>query len=194
MRPAEPPQVPSTPDHSDEAARPAPTPGYAGRWRRLIAGLIDTAVSYGIALTINIPVWGYHRTMHGGKGNADHQIIVNLIATAIGLAYFAVPHARWGQTLGKRLTSIRVVRTDDTGTIGYGRATWRFIAMEAFQIIADLLGAALAPLALLGLVNLAWILWDPRRQALHDKLAKTTVVNTSPGLPTPRSSHQQQSP
>ncbi|MEU7749099.1 hypothetical protein [Nonomuraea sp. NPDC049158] len=28
-----------------------------------------------------------------------------------------------------------------------------------------------------GLLDLGWILFDPRKQALHDKAAKTVVVN-----------------
>jgi uncharacterized RDD family membrane protein YckC len=52
-------------------------------------------------------------------------------------------------------------------------------------IVGNLLGSAFGPLAILGLINVAWSLWDPRRQALHDTLAKTTVVNAGPDLRNP---------
>jgi uncharacterized RDD family membrane protein YckC len=52
---------------------------------------------------------------------------------------------------------------------------------------------------LFALTNEAWLLWDPRRQCLHDKAARTVVVKTSmlapdgaqpgtPGGPQPNSS------
>ena len=31
---------------------------------------------------------------------------------------------------------------------------------------------------LFALINEAWLLWDPRRQCLHDKAARTVVVKT----------------
>ena len=34
-----------------------------------------------------------------------------------------------------------------------------------------------------GLIDVAWILWDPRKQALHDKVAKTLVVTAVPPNP-----------
>ncbi len=185
-QPAEQPPSAQTPY---DAGRPGESNGhgendsqaaYATRGRRLVAGVIDLTATYAVALGINILIWGYGRAMHGGKGNIGHQIVIDLIALAIGLLYYAWPHGKWGQTLGKRATRIRLVRADDSGAVGYGQAAWRFIFQTSFFIIADLLGGALAPLALLGLLNFAWILWDPRGQALHDKAARTVIVTTEP--------------
>jgi uncharacterized RDD family membrane protein YckC len=44
---------------------------------------------------------------------------------------------------------------------------------------------------LFGLLNELWVLWDPRRQCLHDKVARTIVIRTD--LP-PAGNWQQQGP
>lgn len=161
------------------SAQPFP---YAGRMRRLVAGVIDFAVSYGITLIIDIPIWGYHRTTTGGKGSAGHQIAIDLIATAIGLAYYSWPHARWGQTLGKRALGIRL-RSIDGDAISYRQAIGRYLFQTLFFIAANAAAGIATPLALIGFLNLAWILWNPRRQALHDKAAHTVVVRTRTTAP-----------
>jgi uncharacterized RDD family membrane protein YckC len=67
-----------------------------------------------------------------------------------------------GQTVGKRLMRIRVV-DDNTGRpIGRGRAGVRHLG----RIVSAL------PLFL----GYLWMLWDPQKQAWHDKLAGSVVV------------------
>ena len=95
---------------------------YASRARRLIAGIIDLLAASAITLLIDIPIWGYHRAMTRGRVPPGHQAVVDLIATAIGLLYYSWPHARWGQTLGKRAMNTRVVRAADGEAINYGQA------------------------------------------------------------------------
>ena len=156
---------------------------YATRARRFVAGVIDFVVVNVITLVIEFPLWGYHRTLTSGKGSASHQAIVNLIATAIGLLYYAWPHARWGQTLGKRALNIRVVRSADGGPISKGQAASRYLFQALFFTAANLAAAIATPLSFIGSLNFAWILWDPRRQALQDKAARTLVVGAGPVKP-----------
>lgn len=67
-----------------------------------------------------------------------------------------------GQTIGKRLVGIRVITLD-----GH-RASAKQIAMR------HLLGY---PLSMLGaMLGFLWILWDPRQQGWHDKVARTRVI------------------
>jgi len=88
--------------------------------------------------------------------------------TLISVVYYAVPTALWGQTFGKWLVGIKVVGPDG-GAPGWGRSCLR----AAVALVADLLSnfgiGALDPL---------WLLWDGRRQALHDKAAGTVVIVT----------------
>jgi uncharacterized RDD family membrane protein YckC len=69
--------------------------------------------------------------------------------------------SRRGQTLGMMLYGI-AVRGLDGGPVSVGRATIR----SAILILASTF-----------LVDAFWPLWDPRRQALHDKPARTVVVD-----------------
>jgi uncharacterized RDD family membrane protein YckC len=69
--------------------------------------------------------------------------------------------SRRGQTLGMMLYGI-AVRGLDGGPVSVGRATIR----SAILILASSF-----------LVDAFWPLWDPRRQALHDKPARTVVVD-----------------
>ena len=78
-----------------------------------------------------------------------------------------------GQTPGKRLLGIRVMRIDGTASDW----DWTFIRefvvkFGLFEVVADILTLGLA-----SLVDVLWAFWDKDRQALHDKIMKTVVVD-----------------
>lgn len=146
---------------------------YGGRWRRLIAAVIDGLIVYAVTWLLTAPILGF-RTMY--EGSLARQTSANLIAGIVAFLYYVLQHGRWGQTLGKRVMSLRVVRADDAGPISYGQAAWRLLF--AYLI-------SLATCGVGGLIDVAWILWDRRRQALHDKVARTVVVKAEPGMPDP---------
>lgn len=80
--------------------------------------------------------------------------------------YFTAFTVAWrGYTPGKRLLGIRVIRLD-----GKPLTTWQ--CFERF-------GGYSASLAT-GLLGFAQILWDRNRQALHDKIVSTVVVQERP--------------
>jgi uncharacterized RDD family membrane protein YckC len=83
-----------------------------------------------------------------------------------GPVYETILIGRSGQTIGKRLLSIKVVRTRAGDKISYGPAFGR--AAVVF------VSGAIVPLV--ALVVFAWALWDPRNQGLHDKAADTIVI------------------
>ena len=84
-----------------------------------------------------------------------------VLGTAVGVGYWVILHAHGRQTLGKRV--IGAVVTDmHLRPIGHGRALARLVAETA----------SVMPLYL----GYLWPLWDPQRQAFHDKLAGTLVV------------------
>ncbi len=70
-----------------------------------------------------------------------------------------------GQTIGKRVTGIRVIDFDTGGRIGYGGALIRWVG----RILSGLI---------LGLGYL-WMLWQPEKQCWHDTLAGDVVVPES---------------
>jgi uncharacterized RDD family membrane protein YckC len=87
------------------------------------------------------------------------------VATLVGLAYFTVLEGGPGQTIGKRVVGVRVVRAEGEGPVGYGAAAVRYVSRYV----------SAAP-CLLGYL---WALWDGRRQTWHDKIADTLVVPAS---------------
>jgi uncharacterized RDD family membrane protein YckC len=67
-----------------------------------------------------------------------------------------------GQTLGMLPFNIRVV-TIEGQPLGWGRTLWRYIAFT---------------LSLFSVIGMIWIIFDKRKQGLHDKLAATFVIKT----------------
>ncbi|TNE70646.1 RDD family protein [bacterium] len=91
--------------------------------------------------------------------------LANDFGLAIGWSglYFVFALAWFkGQTLGKRLLKLRVIRLN-------GKPITVWLAFER-------LGGYAAGLAT-GLLGFAQIYWDPNRQAIHDKIASTVVVH-----------------
>lgn len=71
--------------------------------------------------------------------------------------------ARTGQTWGKKIAGVRVIRQDTGGPIGYGKAFGR-------QLFALVISAQILYIGYL------WMLWDDRKQTLHDKVVGSIVV------------------
>jgi uncharacterized RDD family membrane protein YckC len=93
--------------------------------------------------------------------NTDLSIIVGLTLLLFVLN-FVVMAGIWGQTAGMRILGIYIVRVD-------GRP---FTIRQA--ALRHLIGypLSMAPFFL----GFLWMLWDPRQQGWHDKLARTIVV------------------
>ena len=91
----------------------------------------------------------------------------------IGFAYLVIPSARGGQTVGKRLRRVRVVGVDGS-PIGWRGALVRYGLPVAFVMLAWFVAREFAVvLALFGITR--WMR-NPNQQGMHDRLAKTIVV------------------
>ncbi|MFI7704471.1 RDD family protein [Nonomuraea sp. NPDC049480] len=144
----------------------SPPPGLAGRWRRLFAGVLDWLIINIVSTPFTWTSWGY--VWDGARGVWDRYPVEHtFLAGLVAFLYFWLLHAFWnGQTLGKKLWAIRVVQ--ETGAkIGVAQAAVR----QAVAVVLDWLCCVGA------LLDLGWILFDPRKQALHDKAARTVVAN-----------------
>jgi curved DNA-binding protein CbpA len=100
-------------------------------------------------------------------------LLVYLAILVLSLLYCVPMSVRTGQTFGKRLRRVRLVRIDGSppgwtsSLIHYGLPI--FLTLALVQV--------LGPLAIiLGLGVVLWNLRDRNRQGVHDKLAKTFVV------------------
>jgi uncharacterized RDD family membrane protein YckC len=92
------------------------------------------------------------------------------LALALFAAYHIVQWTAWGSTIGKRLVGIKLVQGDGRKP-GVGRSMLR---MLGYFFSLSLAGWGFLMLVL-----------DPRRQALHDKVAETYVVPEKPTVPAP---------
>jgi len=135
----------------------APTPAYQGSGpsgprasfgRRFVAALVD-AILLGVVNGIFFAAIG--------RGGAE------ALGALVSLGYFAYfEGSSAGQSVGKRVMSIRVIDFSSGGSIGYARAAVRWV------------GRILSGLACL--LGYLWMLWDKEKQTWHDKIANTVVV------------------
>lgn len=184
-------------DHA--AAEAIPTYQLSSRWRRFFAGLIDIAVvsvPIGIVVFASIvPLFETYTRVDGTVAVTPEarQAIEDRLASVLPIAAL-VPFVVAtfftgmfrGQTLAKMMLGIRVVRVRDGLAPGMKIAAWRTFVSQSPQFASTIL--AVVGIALPGLVGfaltiasiliIAWILWDPFRRGLHDRAAKTVVINT----------------
>jgi uncharacterized RDD family membrane protein YckC len=149
----------------ETAAGPEPTrPGLAGWGSRVGASLLDSlllllplAVVFAVVLA---------STPDDDSGAWGVLGLAYLLSFALPFFYFSIMHGgERGQTFGKRAVGIRVVDDGSGGSIGYGRAFGRYAMMFVFGIF-------FVPIFL----DYLWPLWDPKNQALHDKVVGSLVV------------------
>jgi uncharacterized RDD family membrane protein YckC len=97
-----------------------------------------------------------------GLAAAIDAAALGVLVTFLGPAlYFIAFWATDGRTPGYRAARLRLIHTDGS-TVGVGAGIVRYVG----SLIS-------MPLFCLGYL---WMLWDPRAQTWHDKMADTTVV------------------
>ncbi|MFE5299856.1 RDD family protein [Streptomyces sp. NPDC056632] len=159
------------------AARPA------GLGRRLMARLVDGVVLGALVGAASYPFLTAAVTHIDEKIEAAKQSgvtvqvwlvdsttsvqfgIVLAAFLVLGALYEALPTAKWGRTLGKKLCGIEVrdIEAHEPPTFGAALRRWLVYA------VLGLLG--------IGLLNVLWCLVDrPWRQCWHDKAARTFVA------------------
>jgi uncharacterized RDD family membrane protein YckC len=161
-------------------------------WRRLLARVIDSFVTSLVAALLSLPFLGplfdafQSIVTTAAEGGTPDQaafqealvqatVPITLISLIVGLVY-EIGFLVWrSATPGKMLLGTVVRPVKAAGGISAAVALRR----QAITIVTSLLGLN-ALLGFLGVVlsvlDPAWLLWDPRRQALHDKVADTVVV------------------
>ena len=87
---------------------------------------------------------------------------------------------RNGQTLGKQICNIRVVK-EDGSPMSMGDSVIRELVVKgiAFGI------GGLITLGILNLLDVLWPLWDDKNQTLHDKVVSTYVVKAGQPVSAP---------
>jgi uncharacterized RDD family membrane protein YckC len=158
-----------------------PESGWAGKplasWgSRLGAYLVDF-------LVVVVPVVILAVVIFGGAAGADSSvwawigasILYALLFAAVFLLYAPLlmmrEGERNGQTLGKQLVGIRVVR-DSGEPFGFGWAALREVVLKQLAV-----GIASSIIPFIPwFLNYFWPLWDDENRALHDMGASTHVI------------------
>jgi uncharacterized RDD family membrane protein YckC len=184
------PETPSTNEHPSLAQLPVgyppppehfwtpPRGDYASWGKRLRARLIDQLPTYlgliifysgYVVLLIRL---GVTREFTADVEGAAVAMIVGLSVMVASLVWVA--YNRWltagktGQSLGKRVTKIKLVGMDTDAPISPRNA-----------FIRDLVHI----LDALTLVGYLWPLWDDKRQTFADQIMKTIVINEAVDAP-----------
>jgi uncharacterized RDD family membrane protein YckC len=142
---------------ASEAEGPVEQAGFALRFGALLFDLLVTMIAW-MAFTFVLS----YLSKKSVVGSNSMLGAVYVVALGLFVLNFVVLAGRTGQTLGKRIIGIRVVR-EDGRRFDIGAALMR-------HVVGYLLSAAGA------FLGFAWILWDRKQQGWHDKLAHTVVV------------------
>ncbi|MBM6399165.1 RDD family protein [Phycicoccus sonneratiae] len=164
-------------------------------WRRLLARVVDSILVNIVGGLLSLPFLGpvldvfedfFAAALEGGPGSQPDQaalqnaltevaLPVTLVGLAVALVY-EVGFLVWrSATPGKMLLGTVVRPVDAAGPVTLPVALRR----QAIKVVTELLSLnTVLGLAgvFLSVLDPAWLLWDPRRQALHDKVADTVVV------------------
>ncbi|MEU8202465.1 RDD family protein [Streptosporangium sp. NPDC049046] len=136
-----------------------------GRWRRLFAGILDLLI---VGLISSPFTYRTVNTVTGAASGLSVQVpyAETFLVTVIGFLYYWLLTAYWnGQTLGKKIFRLRVTDTEGRRA-GVGQVALR-----------ELVSWLMYSTCCLGWIDVAFILFHPRKQAVHDLAAKTLVID-----------------
>ncbi|MFE3517039.1 RDD family protein [Streptomyces sp. NPDC059166] len=177
------PWKPPVDDPFQQLARSQASARPAGLGRRFAARLVDTVVLGALVGAAAVPLVSratdhIDRKIDAAKLSGETVtvwLLDSTTATLLGgvLAAFlvlgflleALPTAKWGRTLGKRLCGIEVRDIESHDSPGVGAALRRWLVYGVLGLL------------LVGVVGVLWCLIDrPWRQCWHDKAARTFVA------------------
>ena len=135
--------------------REYPSLEFAGFWRRLVAALIDL---FAVAVICSIISDVFNESVLDAL---PYLIGGNVLSFLVNIAYFVGFWVWRGQTPGKMLLGIKLIR-EDGSDVTIGVALLRYLG----YIVS---GAII-------LIGFIWIAFDSRKQGFHDRMAETYVV------------------
>lgn len=140
----------------------------ASRGVRFGAAMIDMLIMIALYIPVIIAV-----VLNGGQ--TDPAVILNIwgaitLVAGIALAVITIVLVkRNGQTIGKKMTGIKVVRADGSRA-SLGRIFWLRNVVNAIPSLIPIVGYVYVLVDHL-------VIFSDKRQCLHDKIADTIVVN-----------------
>jgi uncharacterized RDD family membrane protein YckC len=98
----------------------------------------------------------------------DSRFATGLIALLIWVSYFAYFWSQRGESIGMMVFGFRVRDAASGHYPSVGQAAVRGLVWT-LEVVP-------CTFCLIGILAWAWMFWDPRRQALHDKITGTIVT------------------
>jgi uncharacterized RDD family membrane protein YckC len=146
------------------AVGPAPGIAYAGFLVRAGAAILDGLV-FIVPLLAFITVIGAYANQDGGSNNAGVAVgVIGLVATGLAALAYSIVLPAHGGTWGMRALRLRVARADNGANIGMALSFGRWLVYLGIGIVG------------FGWLDVLWVIWDERKQSLHDKAVGTLVV------------------
>lgn len=169
------------PTQSEARTRTPDGQPLAGWWHRVGARLIDlipvTIVGILLANLLVPGVWSDYMdwasvllddpTAQPPADLTGRLAMWSLVIGVLSMVYEIVLTTLLGGTLGKLAVGLRVRMREQPGNIGWGPSILRGLVYQLCGLITPIY-----------FLNVLWPLWDDKRQALHDKAARTNVVRT----------------
>ena len=163
-------------DEHAERTEPSMTGNYAGPLSRMLAVLLDAfVVTTGYALIIAGVAFGLSFFVDGAASDSTYGLIYLAGFVIWAFAYQWAGYMVFGKTIGKMVLGLRVVNASGHLSLK-GRAV-------SLRVISYPISFVIFGIGLLGVV------FNRRRQAWHDRIAKTSVVydwgTRTAAMPTP---------
>lgn len=125
---------------------------YAGFWRRAGAVIIDSII-YSVLLSLFLgPAYI----------SSDAWSVESIVGNVIAFVLTVLLWIRYLGTPGKLLLGCQIVDADSGEPISYRQAVIRYLGYFVSAITL--------------MVGFLWMIWDPRHQTFHDKMANTVVL------------------
>lgn len=149
---------------------PSLTPKFAGFWIRTVAYVIDGfLILILLSVLVGVGVFGY---VSGSGTNTVGDVsymfyegnwnLLNVAVFLLNMVYFTFFLATRGQTPGKMICGLKVIRFDGS-PVSYGQAAVRTLGyyLNHFTLC----------------IGFLWVAIDPRKQGFHDKIAGTCEIH-----------------
>lgn len=179
------PEQPGTYPQGYEPYQPAPAAQgyghpvhpYASWWSRVGANILDSILSFLVAAVpfiIGLVLFvadtqvqeNWDGTTTSTYEGGPLPVVLMLLGGALALGFtiwnMIVRQGRTGQSLGKKVLGIKVVREQDGDVLGVGSAFLRYLMYAIFANVCFL--------------DVLWPLWDARKRTWHDMVVSSVVV------------------
>jgi uncharacterized RDD family membrane protein YckC len=158
----------------------------AGFWRRGVGLIIDTMLFVVVSLSVHgalelagfdVIRWGRIRTASGRPSSIEipipNRVTAIVISISVTVAY-AIMIQRRGATPGMKAMGLRA---QDVAT-GANLSMRSALLREVPRLLLRQVGSFIPYVSLSVVFMYAWMIWDDKRQTLHDKVGGCIVVRT----------------